>query len=360
MSVLPPPSSIQSLNNELEAAGTGLVGNADVLRSVLAGCGDCIKILDLQGRLQFMSEGGKVVMEVDDFSKLKGCPWPDFWASRTDTAKQAVEAARLGQTARFSGPANTAKGTPKYWDVQVSPINGPDGKPAHILSISRDVTETRRVELELAEAAERQKLLADELQHRIKNTLAIVGAIANQTMRGPDVEAARSAFTARLITLGSAHDILTRTSWVSASVKDVVEGALAPHRTGQQRFELSGPKVELQPKQALAISLAVHELATNALKYGALSNATGYVQIHWTIETGTSPMFVFNWKEIGGPPVVKPEQSRVGFGSRLIERMLTNDFGGKVRIEYAVSGVICELRAPAGNLTVPAPVPVSV
>jgi hypothetical protein len=241
--------------------------NDDLLRSVLSGCGDCIKILDLDGRLQFMSEGGKPVMEVDDFSSLKGCPWPDFWAGQGNLdAALAVEAAKLGETARFKGAADTAKGTPRYWDVQVSPIFGPDGKPIHLLSISRDITEEWRATSELKDSVQRQAVLADELQHRIKNTLAMVGAIANQTIRGEDVVAAREAFAARLVVLGRSHDILTQTSWASAPILEVVNGALAAHRSGDRRISISGPEVELQPKPALALALAIHELATNALK----------------------------------------------------------------------------------------------
>src|SRR6202046_5065941 len=116
----PPTSTVASLDNDLRAAGDGLAGNADVLRSVLAGCGDCIKVLDLDGRLQFMSEGGKRVMEVEDFSALKGCPWPDLWAGEGNAqAAAAVAAAREGRTSHFRSAANTAKGNPRYWDVQV-------------------------------------------------------------------------------------------------------------------------------------------------------------------------------------------------------------------------------------------------
>ena len=212
-------STVETLDAELRAAGAGLAGNGDVLRGVLEGCGDCIKILDLDGQLQFMSEGGKRVMEVEDFGKLKGCPWPDFWAGAGNAdARAAVETAKAGGTAKFKGAANTAKGNSRYWDVQVSPIFGEDGKPSHILSISRDITE-------LAEAQEQQKVLTAELQHRIKNSLAMVSAIANQTIRGDDMEAARKAFTGRLMTLSQAHDILVQTSWVSAPIKDVIEGA---------------------------------------------------------------------------------------------------------------------------------------
>lgn len=343
-----PVSTVQTLKTELVAAGDGLADNDDVLRGVLAGCGDCIKILDLNGQLQFMSEGGKRVMEVEDFGKLKGCPWPDLWAGAGNTdARAAVQTAKAGGTARFKGAANTAKGNPRYWDVQVSPIFGADGKPSHILSISRDITE-------LAEFQERQKTLTAELQHRIKNSLAMVSAIANQTIRGDDVEAARKAFMARLMTLSQAHDILVQTSWVSASIKDVIEGALAPHRPGQGRIQVSGPELLLSPKPALAIALAVHELATNAAKYGALSNDGGKVNVVWkTNGVGEKSSFHFDWIEQGGPRVVEPEQSKKGFGTRLIERMLTNDFGGDVLLDFKADGLVCTLNASLENLTTP-------
>ena len=174
-----PSATTSLLRSELTAAGDGLADNEDVLRSVLAGCGDCIKILDLDGRLQFMSEGGKRVMEVDDFGPLKGCPWPDFWAGDGSTdARRAVEVAKAGGIGRFKGPANTAKGNPRHWDVQVSPIMGADGKPSHLLSISRDITEEWRAVTELKEvgrapgsagartAAPHQEYAGDGRRHR--------------------------------------------------------------------------------------------------------------------------------------------------------------------------------------------------
>ena len=191
--------SVAVLNAELEAAGVDLAGNDEVLRSVLAGCGDCIKILDLDGRLQFMSEGGKRVMEVSDFRSLKGCPWPNFWQGQGNAdARAAIAEANAGRTARFGGAAKTAKGNDRYWEVEVSPIFGSDGKPCQLLSISRDVTQQREME-------QRQQWLTGELTHRIKNTLSMVIAIANQTLRGDSLPDARDALTARLMTLSHAH-----------------------------------------------------------------------------------------------------------------------------------------------------------
>ena len=328
-------------------AGPGLEGNDKLLHGILAGCGDCITILDLDGRLQFMSEGGLRVMEIDDFAKLKGCAWPALWdgANYID-AVNAVEMARAGGRARFTGYANTAKGTSRCWDVQVFPIPGNDGKPSHLLSISRDITDELRAFSDLKEAVQRQALLAAELQHRIKNTLAMAAAIANQTMRGDDVDAAREAFAARLMILSHAHDILTQTSWSDAPIRDIVNGALAPHRPGRGCIRASGPDLVLHPRQALALAVALHELATNATKYGALSTQ-GRVDVTWSVaKLKTVPHLRFTWTESGGPPVSEPAPNQRGFGSRLIDQMLGNTFAGRVATWYRPSGVECELIAP--------------
>ena len=336
---------VAALNAELRAAGSHLVGNDEVLRSVLAGCGDCIKILDLDGRLQFMSEGGKRVMEVTDFLLLKGCPWPDFWQGQGNVeAQAAVAAAREGRKAQFSGFAKTAKGNERYWDVEVSPIFGPDGKPSQLLSISRDVTQQRDLQ-------SRQEWLTGELSHRVKNTISMVIAIANQTLRGEGLLGPRDAFTSRLMTLSRAHDVLTRSSWTAAAIQVVVDAALAPHRTGQDRFKVSGPALTLEPKPALALALAVNELATNAAKYGSMSDPNGSVAINWQIDTASElPTFIFTWQEFDGPPVSPP--TREGFGTRLIVRLLASDFRGDVSLDYRPAGLICRLTTRLKDLEV--------
>jgi two-component sensor histidine kinase len=332
---------ITALKDELRAAQ--LLQTDDLLRGVLSGCGDCIKILDLDGRLQFMSEGGKRVMEVDDFGALQGCPWPDFWegAGNID-AKAAVAAAIRGETARFKGAANTAKGTARFWDVQVSPIFGGDGKPSHLLSISKDITEEHR-------AAERHKFLTEELQHRIKNILTTVLAISNSSFRGEVHEEARAAFTSRILAMDKANEILRETSWLQAPVRVTIENALKPHRTGEGRFSLDGPDTDVKPHQALALALAVNELATNAIKYGALSASGGTVDVRWSLEKQDGEKtFVFRWLERGGPPVAEPV--RKGFGTRVIKTMLAAEFYGTVELSYAAEGLTCTLATPLANL----------
>lgn len=338
---------LEAMNRELADAGSGLVGNGDLLRGILAGCGDCIKILDLDGRLQFMSEGGKRVMEVEDFSALKGCPWPDFWAGDGNIqATDAVAEAKAGRAARFQNAANTAKGTPRHWDVQVAPILGGDGRPTHLLSISRDITEEWQAAQAQKANLERQIFLTAELTHRVKNTLATVMAIANQTFGADIHEVPRQAFGGRIQTLSDAYNILTESSWASGSIKRVVESALAPYRTGQGRFAISGPDLEITPNQALTLALAVNELATNAMKYGALSVPQGHIAVVWGIApAGTASRFCFEWRECDGPRISPPTRS--GFGSRLIKTLLAGDFGGSVDVRYEPTGLVAVLDAPA-------------
>lgn len=335
---------VDALNRELSDAGPSLAGNDDLLRGVLAGCGDCIKVLDLDGRLQFMSEGGKRVMEVEDFSALKGCPWPDFWAGEGNAqAAAAVAAAREGRTSHFRNAANTAKGNPRYWDVQVSPIFGEDQKPAYLLSISRDITKEYQLSEKQKKDAERQKFLSEELTHRVKNTLATVISISNQTFRDEIHKDARQAFGKRIQTLNDAYNVLTELNWSAVSLEAIVQAALTPFRTSG-RFSIGGPQYDLQPDQALTMALALNELGTNAAKYGALSVPAGHVGISWTVETSEGRgAFRFEWRETGGPPVTPPARS--GFGSRLIKSVLAQDFKGAVELRYEPTGLVCLLAA---------------
>ncbi|PZO01411.1 MAG: histidine kinase [Hyphomicrobiales bacterium] len=310
------------------------------MRSLLMASDDCIKVLDLDGKLSFMSEGGQRVMEISDFNAIKGCPWPNFWLGQGNAdALHAVAEARAGRSYRFQSVANTGLGNPRHWDVQVAPITGADGKPESILSVSRDITQ-------LKEAEDRLRLLALELKHRMKNTIAMIQAIANQTMKaGTDVGEIKTIFLARLATLSSAQDLLTQTEWARARLLDLVESSLAPHGE-RSRFAIEGPDVELSSKCALGLALALHELATNANKYGALKNDDGRVTVRWTVDGDT---FHFVWTETDGPPVLAPTRS--GFGSRMIEKALAGYFQGSAGIEYRPDGVVVTLKAPVDALT---------
>jgi len=200
---------------------------------------------------------------------------------------------------------------------------------------------------DVKEAEEHRELLINELNHRVKNTLATVQSIATQTLRNVlTAEQARHDIDARLLALSRAHDVLTRENWEGASLREIAAEALEPYRArGENRTSVEGPTVRLPPRMALALAMAFQELATNAVKYGALSNETGRVRIAWTVDRGTEPARLrLRWEESGGPPVETP--SRRGFGSRLIERSLARDLDGGVEIRFEPAGVCCAIDAP--------------
>jgi two-component sensor histidine kinase len=177
-----------------------------------------------------------------------------------------------------------------------------------------------------------------------------VQSIASQTLRNAETAAeAREAIEGRLFALSRAHDVLTRENWEGASLRAIVAEAIAPYSDRREdRLHLSGPDVRLPPRMALALAMALQELATNAVKYGALSNDMGQIRIQWALDRTTQPRRLsLHWQERGGPPVQAPK--RRGFGTRLIERSLSQDLDGDVRIAFEPGGVICTVDAPLAS-----------
>jgi PAS domain S-box-containing protein len=190
-------------------------------------------------------------------------------------------------------------------------------------------------------AEEQRDLLTRELGHRVKNLLAIVQSIAAQTFRSAGAEMQR-AFEERLVALSNVHSVLTRQPGNSADLHDVMWSTLRPHRaTERERFTVEGPALRVGPQAAVALSMAVHELCTNAIKYGALSAQAGRVDVHWEV---ADSRFRWHWRESGGPPVVAP--TRTGFGTRMIERALAAQLTGRATIDYQPGGVHCVIDAP--------------
>ena len=219
--------------------------------------------------------------------------------------------------------------------LTISPLKDAEGKIIGASKIARDITERRR-------AQERQKLLINEIQHRIKNTLAIVQAIATQTLH--DTPAERDVFVARLHALAGAHDLLRDDNWHQAALIDLVGKALNAFREKhRERFVIDGPDgIFLDAQKSSLLVMALHELATNAVKYGALSNETGRVRVAWDISGDEAPKrFRLCWKESGGPPVSPPKQK--GFGSLLIERALQNQLG-QARLDFDPGGLVCSIE----------------
>lgn len=455
---------------EAKRTEEALRASEEFSRRILESSTDCIKVLDTDARIRFMSEGGMKVMEVDDFGAIDRCDWREFWSGpHQHQVKEAVEVAKNGGIARFQGPSPTIKGTPRWWDVVISPILGTDGTVERLLSVSRDITPLKRSEEALQESQrrlnavldnasvavflmddqqqcvymnaaaemltgftlaevegrtlhslihhtrpdgshypiedcpidrafpernqtvgedvfvhkdgtfypvaftaspiqdaaskavgtiievrdiraekrsqEQQRILVDELNHRVKNTLATVQSIVAQTLStAASPKDARHSIEGRLVMLSRAHDVLTRESWEGARLHDIVAEAVTAFLSDTALIHYGGAEVQVLPRQALALSMALHELATNALKYGALSCAGGEVSLTWNLSNQEPPELAMKWQERKGPVVISP--TRRGFGSRLIEVGLARDLDGTVEMAYAPEGLTCEIRFP--------------
>ena len=251
-----------------------------------------------------------------------------------------------------------ADGEYRWFLVRVASVRGEGGRLERWVGTCIDV-DGRRI------AEERRDLLVNELNHRVKNSLSVALALADQTRRaaaaaGHPPERFHADFQTRLVQLATAHDLLTREHWEGAPLAKLVGTALAPHagkaegtaaRVSAARVSAAGPPVRLAPETALALAMAMHELATNAAKHGALSVPAGRVEVVWRVEkpaqAGDDATLVLDWVERGGPPVAGPPTRR-GFGSRLIERGLPIQLGrgGAVAMDFAPAGLRCRITAP--------------
>lgn len=304
------------------------------LSSIISASPDCIKVLDLNGTISFMSDGGRLIMEVPDAMVIDGTFWPDLWQdpTRSDVVA-ALELAKTGVAARFQGYGDTMGGNRRYWDVRVTPMLDGSGQPNRLLAVSRDISYLKRIEDE-------QDLLMNEVSHRLKNAFGMVQSVINQTLRkAPTLQDGHEILSGRIRALAAAQDILTRSIASEMQIDQVVEAALLPHRTGEGRFVIAGPTATINGRQSLGLSLALHELATNAVKYGALTGSSGSVAIGWDIQPGGK--FSFHWQESGGPLVSPPKHS--GFGSLLIEKIVATYFDGAASLQFPPGGVVFHL-----------------
>jgi PAS domain S-box-containing protein len=289
-------------------------------------------------------------MQGRDF--LADLPAPtDQWLSRyvhpADLAMVQAAVQRSvasGEVFELEHRVHRVDGTPGWTFSRAIPLRDAQGVIREWFGAASDITARKQHE-------EHQKLLIDELNHRVKNTLAVVQSMAAQSLRNA-AEGPRLQFEGRLRALSKAHDVLTREHWTGASLHTVVQDALAhcaSHAAG--RLRASGPDVWVMPKHALALAMALHELCTNAQKYGSLSNDDGFVTIAWDVVPASpgdvadaGDMLTLRWTEAGGPPVIAPQ--RHGFGTRLIERGLAHDLCGEVSLRFEPAGVECVIRAP--------------
>lgn len=244
-------------------------------------------------------------------------------------------------------------GSPYGWDARFQRSDGEwlwirarcaprfdaDGRVQGYVGMAVDITDSRRAETELRDSERHLRLMVDELNHRVKNTLAIVQGLARQSFRGGGVSAdVRSSFEGRLAALAAAHDLLTRKNWEGAGLRELVVAVAAAHCG--ERVAIDGPPVQLPPKLAVTLALAIHELCTNAVKYGALSSPGGRVTVTWSRD---GDRLSLRWEESGGPRVEEPR--RRGFGTRMIERALASETDGEARLEFRPKGLVCKIEA---------------
>jgi PAS domain S-box-containing protein len=312
------------------------------LASIVESCDDAIVSKDLQGIIRSWNGGAQRLFgysadEVVGRSITILIP-PD----RQDEEPKILERLRRGERVEHYETVRRRKdGSLVDISLTVSPVLNAKGEVVGASKVARDITELKR-------ARDMQKLFVAEIKHRIKNTLATVQAMANQTMKSAPRED-REAFGARLAALASAHDLLTIENWNRAPLREIADRALQPFRQQyRERFHIEGSTdAWLDASKAALITMALHELATNAAKYGALSNDSGRVSVVWGFVPDCGKKLInFAWIESGGPPVVKP--TRRGFGSLLIERAMKAEARG-IHLDFDEPGVTCMFELEAAN-----------
>jgi two-component sensor histidine kinase len=262
----------------------------------------------------------------------------------------ALIAALMGGRVFIEQPISSIAGVAQKWRegelTARADIAGQHAELSYLASVFNTMASTIQDREEaLRGALQHQELLIRELNHRVKNSLAVVQALAQQSMRGPESkDDLVKAFVARLVAFAAAHDVLTEQAWEGADLSTILAKVVAPHcGIDGSRLKMQGPPIRLTAKQTLALAMGLHELCTNAVKYGALSIEHGQVRVEWWVKGEHKRLFL-HWRESGGPKVKPPTHQ--GFGSWLIQEILAQDVGGTVEMDFAPSGVQCTIEVP--------------
>ncbi len=328
---------------ELEAEIAALRSQAEQSQVILDSAIDyAIITMDTDGFVTSWNAGAQRIMGYSEAEILGRSTEIVFTSEDRAASRFATELRRATEAGSATNERwHLRRDGTRFWaSGTMMPLLDAEGQLRGFLNILRDQTEARA-------EAERRELLMAEMNHRIKNSFAIVQAVASQTQRhAADPADFQAAFRARLAVLARSHDVLIRADWHDAPLRDVIGSALEAFN-GASRITVEGPPVLLAANLAVTVSLAFHELATNALKYGALSAPDGRVEVAWTVvphRKGASRADII-WRESGGPAVQPPQ--RRGFGSQLLEKGLPSD--GTVRIDFRPEGLECRLGLPLGG-----------
>jgi PAS domain S-box-containing protein len=275
-----------------------------------------------------------VALEALDLRDAEGRPVP---AERTPL-RRALDGA---PGAELECLCRRPDGRDVWVRAQAAPIRDATGAPLAAVMALTDIDAAKR-------AGERQALLVAELSHRVQNALAVVQAMARRTLAtSADLPTFRAAFEGRLAAFAAAHALLLRANWTGTTLRDVVDAALAPHLGGRSA-QVAGPALALRPREGVALSMALHELATNAAKHGALREAGGALSVDWAVSAGDRPRVALRWRESGLSAA--PAAARRGFGVTLIERTVTHELGGSAVRSDAADGLTWTLGFPLDRL----------
>ncbi|KKB78403.1 histidine kinase [Devosia soli] len=330
------------LESEVERRMLDVTAAEARLRFILQAAGMGVWTLDLKSKrlvvsARFKAIFGRAPGESFSFDQMLAAfdethrlAWQQAHDRAVETGEEVVVECRL----------ETPLGESRWVELRGQVSHDLVDEAAIMSGVGLDITERK-------EAEEHRKLLARELSHRVKNTLATAQAVFVQSLKSAEsVEDAQSRALGRVQALASAQDLLTQEGWSSATLRDVVEKSIFPFHTGNIR--VAGPRLMLGAKAVSTLSLALHELATNSVKYGSLSTENGSVTITWTLEQGDEPSLHFYWSEMGGPKVEPPK--RRGFGSRVVEQIVQAELKGHAAIEFRPDGLKYEILAPVSAL----------
>ncbi|MFT8807479.1 sensor histidine kinase [Gluconobacter sp.] len=320
-----------------------LLQKADIRDRMLNVSVDCIKEIRTDGTLVHMNAAGCEALNVDRASGF-GMEWLNLLPTEAhEPGRAALREAAAGQNARFMGLSQLPGQSARHWDNMLTPLLKPDQSVEAILCVSRDITTQRENEQRIA-------LLLNELNHRSKNMLAIFQALIRRTVPDPQAPFVR-VLEERITSIARSQDLLIHGEWTGATVHDVVTSqTVVAGDFPATRLRIEGdPALQFVPETADRIGLAIYELTTNAIKYGALSNDTGTITITWNLqEENGKQIFCMCWKENGGPTVTLPE--RRGFGSIVIEHNPRSIPGASSSCSHEPDGTIWTFRAPAENV----------